>query len=177
VIDLFCERFGIGGAVRDAARGAYDDVRDLRYDAQTEVKANVLAAFLEEGVDESDFGGSTGYGYDDAARDRYEGLLARIFGCERALARLSFVSGTHAIVAALAACVPPGKTLLSITGRPYDTLRNAIAQAPYNLVQGGIVYKEVDWLTGLDKLGHASIPQHDKNEGGRCILHRPLHVR
>ncbi len=113
MIELFCERFGIGGAVRDAARAAYDRVRDLRYDAQVQVKANVLAAFLDEGVDESDFAGSTGYGYDDAARDRYEGLLARVFGCERALARLSFVSGTHAIVAALAACVPPGKTLLS----------------------------------------------------------------
>jgi cystathionine beta-lyase family protein involved in aluminum resistance len=144
LIDVLCDRFGIDGGVRDAARAAYDRVREFRYDAQTQVKGNVLAAFLEEGVDESDFAGSTGYGYDDAARDRYEALLARIFGCDRALARLSFVSGTHAIVTALAACVPPGKMLLSITGRPYDTLRNAITQAPHNLVESGITYKEVD---------------------------------
>ncbi|HET9097142.1 MAG TPA: methionine gamma-lyase family protein, partial [Candidatus Baltobacteraceae bacterium] len=143
VIDLLCDRFGVGGAVRDAALRAYERTRDIRYDAQAQVKANVLAAFLDEGVDESDLAGSTGYGYDDAARERYEALLARVFGCERVLARLSFVSGTHAIVAALAACVPYGKTLLSITGRPYDTLRNAIAQAPHNLVEGGIAYREV----------------------------------
>jgi cystathionine beta-lyase family protein involved in aluminum resistance len=80
-----------------------------------------------------------------------------VFGCERVLARLSFVSGTHAIVAALAACVPAGKTLLSITGRPYDTLRNAIAQAPYNLVEGGIHYREV----ALRQAQGRSIPHDD----------------
>jgi len=157
MIDLLCERFGIGDAVRDAALRAYERVRDIRYDAQARVKTNVLAAFLDEGVDESDLAGSTGYGYDDAARERYEALLARIFGVERALARLSFVSGTHAIVAALAACVPAGKTLLSITGRPYDTLRNAITQAPHNLVSGGIGYREV----ALREARGRSIPHDD----------------
>jgi cystathionine beta-lyase family protein involved in aluminum resistance len=141
-VELLCERFGIEGAVRDAALAAYERVRDLRYDAQTQVKANIFAAFLEEGVAEHDLGGSTGYGYDDAARERYESLLARIFGAERALARLSFVSGTHAIVAALAACVPVGKTLLSITGRPYDTLRNAITSARFSLCSEGREYRE-----------------------------------
>lgn len=143
MIELFCDRFGIGDAVREAALRAANRVKDVRYAPQSVVKANVFTAFLEEGVAEHDFAGSTGYGYDDAARERYESLLARIFGVDRALARLSFVSGTHAIVTALAACVPVGKTLLSITGRPYDTLRNAIAQAPYNLVDGGIGYREV----------------------------------
>lgn len=143
MIEILCKRFGIEGAVRDAALRAETRVSDVRYSAQLAVKANVMAAFLEEGVAEHDFAGSTGYGYDDAARERYESLLARIFGVERALARLSFVSGTHAIVAALAACVPAGKTLLSITGRPYDTLRNAIAQAPYSLVSQGVSYREV----------------------------------
>ena len=155
MIDLLCKRFGIGDAVRDAALRAYERVRDIRYDAQARVKANVLAAFFGEGVDESDLAGSTGYGYDDAARERYEALLARVFGCERALARLSFVSGTHAIVAALAACVPAGKTLLSITGRPYDTLRNAITQAPHNLVASGIGYREVALRQAQDDEGAA----------------------
>lgn len=142
MIDVFCDRFAIGDTVRAAALRAHARVKDVQYEPQAQVKANVLAAFLEEGVAEHDFAGSTGYGYDDAARERYESLLARIFGVERALARLSFVSGTHAIVTALAACVPPGKTLLSVTGRPYDTLRNAIAQAPHNLVASGIAYRE-----------------------------------
>ena len=133
----------IAGPVRSAALLAYDRVREIRYPAQEAVKANVLRAFLDEGIAESDLAGSTGYGYDDAARERYESLLARVFGAERALARLSIVSGTHAIVTALAACVPPGKTLLSVAGRPYDTLRNAICTALHSLVEQGIVYDEI----------------------------------
>ena len=162
MIEVFCERFGIGDAVRGAALRASDRVSSVRYDAQSQVKANIFAAFLEEGVAEHDLAGSTGYGYDDAARERYESLLARIFGAERVLARLSFVSGTHAIVAALAACVPAGKTLLSITGRPYDTLRNAITQAPHNLVEEGRGYREVEFPNPSPSMPQGpSIPQDD----------------
>jgi cystathionine beta-lyase family protein involved in aluminum resistance len=107
------------------------------------VKMRVIAAFLAEGISESDLWGSTGYGYDDAARDRYESLLARYFRAEKVLARLSIVSGTHAIVAALDALTRPGETLLCANGAPYDTLAFAIAQAPYSLVARGIVYVEV----------------------------------
>lgn len=153
IVDLLCDRFGIGPAVRDAASRAYASVRDVTYAAQAETKAAVMAAFLAEGVNESDFAPSTGYGYDDPGRAKYEALLARIFGTQRALARLSLVSGTHAIMTAIAACVPPGKTLLSITGKPYDTLRNAIVDAPHALARSGIAYAEI----ALD--------------GARCDLH------
>jgi len=165
MIDLLCDRFGIGEPVRSAAKRAHDRTRELLYDAQVQVKANVLAAFLAEGVDESDLSGSTGYGYDDAPRARYESLLARIFGCERALARLSFVSGTHAIVTALAAIVPPGKTLLSITGPPYDTLRNAILQAPHNLVESGMRYSELPLLTRHPEPVEGRQARHDECVG------------
>ena len=139
-----CARYGVEGRVREAALRAEAGVAGLTYPAQRAVKSNVLAAFLEEGVSENDLAGSTGYGYDDAGRARYESLLARVLGAERALARLSIVSGTHAIVTAVAACVPHGKTLLSATGRPYDTLRNAICDAPFALAQSaGIGYREV----------------------------------
>jgi cystathionine beta-lyase family protein involved in aluminum resistance len=148
VIELLCERFAIGGAVRDAALRAQARCANLDYPAQREVKTNVMRAFLDEGLAESDLAGSTGYGYDDAARAGYESLLARIFGAERALARLSIVSGTHAIVTSLAACVEPGKTLVSISGRPYDTLRNAICDAPHSLVSQGVGYREIDLTPG-----------------------------
>jgi cystathionine beta-lyase family protein involved in aluminum resistance len=144
MIELLCDRFDIAGTVRDAALRAQTRCTGIDYPAQREVKANVMRAFLDEGMAESDLSGSTGYGYDDAARAGYESLLARIFGAERALARLSIVSGTHAIVTSLAACVEPGKTLVSISGRPYDTLRNAICDAPHSLVSQGIAYREVD---------------------------------
>lgn len=149
VIEALCDRFEIGGRVREAAVRARERTRDLAYDAQQIARANVLHAFVEEGVAESDFAGSSGYGYDDAARARYESLLARIFGTERALARLSIVSGTHAIAATLSACVPHGKTLLAVTGTPYDTLRNAICDHPHSLVRaGGIVYRQTELRDG-----------------------------
>ncbi len=144
MIDLLCKSFAIDGSVREAGLRAWERVRDVRYDAQAAVKATVLRAFLDQGIAESDFAGSSGYGYDDAARAAYEGLLARVFGAERVLARLSIVSGTHAIVTALAACVAHGKTLLSASGRPYDTLRNAICDAEHALVKTqNIGYREV----------------------------------
>jgi cystathionine beta-lyase family protein involved in aluminum resistance len=39
--------------------------------------------------------------------------------------------------------VPPGSRLISVTGRPYDTLRNAICDAEYSLVSQGIRYEEI----------------------------------
>jgi len=109
----------------------------------TAVRARVLRAFLDEGIAESDLAGTTGYGYDDAARERYESLLARVFRAERVLARLSIVSGTHAIVAGLDALVAPGETLLAANGAPYDTLRHAIATAPHALAARGVRYAEI----------------------------------
>jgi cystathionine beta-lyase family protein involved in aluminum resistance len=162
MIDLLCERFAIEGTLRAAARRAYDRTCELRYDAQARVKLNVMQAFLDEGVAESDFAGSTGYGYDDAARARYESLLARVFGTEGALARLSIVSGTHAIVTSLAACVPAGRALVSITGRPYDTLRNAIVEHPLALATEGVVYRELALAGGaLDREGIARELERD----------------
>jgi cystathionine beta-lyase family protein involved in aluminum resistance len=144
MIERLLASFELDARVVAAARAA--EPRLLAFDraARAPVRAKVIEAFLAEGIAESDLAGTTGYGYDDPARERYESLLARIFGAERALARLSLVSGTHAIVTSLAACVAPGETLLAAAGRPYDTLRYAIADAPYSLVQSGIRYEEVE---------------------------------
>jgi cystathionine beta-lyase family protein involved in aluminum resistance len=133
----------VSAAVRKAAETALprlveDDPR------RRAVRMRVLEAFLAEGIAESDLAGSTGYGYDDAARDRYESLLARVFRAERVLARLSIVSGTHAIVASLDGLLAPGGLLLCANGAPYDTLRYALVDAPYSLVARGVRYAEVE---------------------------------
>ncbi len=142
MIEAILGDYDIDGAVRAAAERAA--VHLTRIDARrTRVKMRVLAAFLDEGIAESDLAGSTGYGYDDAARDRYESLLARYFRAERVLARLSIVSGTHAIVAALDALTGPGQVLLCANGAPYDTLAFAITSAPYSLAAHGVVYADV----------------------------------
>ncbi|MGA9017771.1 MAG: methionine gamma-lyase family protein, partial [Candidatus Cybelea sp.] len=76
MIAELCERFGITGRVKEAALEAQRRTATLTYDAQQCVQRKVLAAFIDEGIDESDLAGTTGYGYDDAARARYEALLA-----------------------------------------------------------------------------------------------------
>jgi cystathionine beta-lyase family protein involved in aluminum resistance len=143
---VIAELLGCAEVDPAVARAAHEAVRHAPVRANDEnvrVRANVLRAFLDEGLTESDLTGTLGYGYDDAARERYESLLARVFGVERVLARLSLVSGTHVIVTALDACLPPGGRLVSATGPPYDTLRNAIVTAPRSLVERGIRYDEV----------------------------------
>jgi cystathionine beta-lyase family protein involved in aluminum resistance len=160
MIELLCETFDIDARVRVAAKRAYERTRALNYPVQEEVKARVLRAFYDEGINDSDLAGTTGYGYDDAARERYESLLSRVLGAERTLARLSIVSGTHAIVAALAACVAPGARLIAAAGRPYDTLRNAICDAEHSLVAQGVRYEEIalreDGSADLDAIAAAA---------------------
>jgi cystathionine beta-lyase family protein involved in aluminum resistance len=143
VIDALRAGFTLDPRVQAAGERAapWLERRDPR---AARVRARVLRAFLDEGIAESDLAGTTGYGYDDAARARYESLLARLFRAERVLARLSIVSGTHAIVAGLDALVPSGATLLAANGAPYDTLRHAIAGAPHALVTRGLRYAEVE---------------------------------
>jgi cystathionine beta-lyase family protein involved in aluminum resistance len=157
MIDELLADIEIDPRVRSAARRAehWLDHRDPRTVA---VRARVLRAFFDEGLAESDLAGTTGYGYDDAARERYESLLARVLRAERVLARLSIVSGTHAIVAGLDALVPPGATLLAANGAPYDTLRNAIATAPHALVTRGMHYVEVPRGTDGDT-DHAALAE------------------
>ena len=60
----------------------------------------VLAAFIHNGVSESHFAGSTGYGYDDRGRETLEAVMAEITGSEDALMRHNFVSGTHTLTTA-----------------------------------------------------------------------------
>jgi cystathionine beta-lyase family protein involved in aluminum resistance len=139
-----CDRLGAPPAVRAAAERAAAKTQNVRYEPQRAVAGEVLNAFFEQGIADSDLTGTLGYGYDDTARATYEALLARIFGTERALARLSIVSGTHAIVATLAACASSGDGILAVTGRPYDTLRNSICDDAQSLVARGRHYREVE---------------------------------
>ena len=143
MIAAVASRLGVAPAVAHAAQRAWERAQTFSYPAQAFNKFRIVEAFMARGLSESDLAGSTGYGYDDAAREQYEALLCDVFGAQATLARLSIVSGTHAIAVALAACVAPGKVLLSATGRPYDTLRNVIVDAPFSLRSQGLHYREV----------------------------------
>jgi cystathionine beta-lyase family protein involved in aluminum resistance len=82
----------------------------------------ILEAFREARVSDFHLKGSTGYGYGDAGRDALEEVYARVFGAEKALVRSQIVSGTHAIALCLYGVLRPGDELLSVQGKPYDTL-------------------------------------------------------
>lgn len=136
-------RFPVGARVTAAAHRAEARLAALPPRGDADAAARVQRAFADEGPGSDELAGTLGYGYGDPARARYEGLLARIFGAEAAFARLSFVSGTHAIVTALAACAPPGGRIVAATGRPYDTLASALSLAPRALTTRGIGYVEI----------------------------------
>ncbi len=82
----------------------------------------VLSAFIRCGVSESYFAGSTGYGYDDRGREILERVMAECMGAEDSLMRHNFMSGTHTLTVALFGMLRPGDTVISVTGRPYDTI-------------------------------------------------------
>ena len=106
----------------------------------------VLDSFIENNICESDLNGTTGYGYNDTGRDKIEGVYASIFKAEASLVRSQFISGTHAISTCLFALLRPGDTLLSISGKPYDTLDSVIGfnDNPSSLKSYNVKYKQID---------------------------------
>lgn len=86
----------------------------------------VLDAFKNENLSESDFNTTNGYGYNDTGRDKIERIFASVLGAEDALVRTQLISGTHALTVTLFALLRPGDRLLSINGKPYDTLDEVI---------------------------------------------------
>lgn len=108
----------------------------------------VLQAFQVNHVTEDCFHMTTGYGYNDLGRDVIEKVYSTIFESEDSLVRSQFISGTHALSTALFACLRPGDTMLSITGRPYDTLEEVIGirDNPSSLKSFGIHYQEIELI-------------------------------
>lgn len=106
----------------------------------------VMASFYECNVTEACFNSTTGYGYGDLGRDTLEKIYAHIFKSEDALVRTQLISGTHALSTALFGMLRPGDALLSITGRPYDTLASVIGinDNPSSLKAFNINYDEID---------------------------------
>ena len=89
----------------------------------------VMQAFNSHSVMESDFTGTTGYGYDDTGRDKLEDIYRDVFEAEDALVRAQIISGTHAISLSLLSLLNRGDELLYITGWPYDTLEKVIGES------------------------------------------------
>lgn len=106
----------------------------------------VLKAFKDNNVNESDFAGTNGYGYDDAGRDKIEAVFAEVLGGEDALVRPQLISGTHALTVCFFGLLRPGDMLLSINGKPYDTLDEVIGirENPSSLKAFKVNYNQID---------------------------------
>lgn len=121
--------------------------------------AKVLKAFSDNRVSEPCFYGSTGYGYGDIGRETIDKVFAQVLGAEDALVRSNFVSGTHALSVALFGILRTGDKMISITGKPYDTLEEVIGLAGEkgngSLMDFGVEYGQVDLLEG-------GIPDYEK---------------
>lgn len=108
----------------------------------------VLTAFRKNKVSETDFNQTTGYGYNDLGRETIEKIYSEIFKSEDALVRNQFISGSHALSTTLFALLRPNDTLLSITGKPYDTLDEVIGikENKSSLKSYNINYKQIDLI-------------------------------
>ena len=127
----------------------------------------VLDAMRECKVSEAHFNTTSGYAYDDIGRSKLEELYAKIFGAERALVRTQFVSGTHALATVLFGILRPGDELVSLTGKPYDTMQTVIGYdnpSPGSLKEFGVLYNELPMIDGkVDMAGIKSvITEHTK---------------
>ena len=144
--------FSIDPYILNAARQAEATCAGAfaRIDQNAEYNAaKVLSAFIKNGVSETHFAGSTGYGYGDRGREVLDAVLAQIFGTEDALIRHNFVSGTHAITTALFGVLRPGDKIVALTGLPYDTLQpvlGIVEGGSGSLKEFGVHYEQLDLL-------------------------------
>lgn len=108
--------------------------------------STILKAFQDYHLAEMHFGQTTGYGYGDIGRDTIEGIFAQVLHAEDSLVRSQFISGTHALTVTLFGLLRPGDILLSVCGKPYDTLDEVIGitENDSSLKAFGVEYKQVD---------------------------------
>lgn len=110
----------------------------------------VLNAFKKYKISEAHLNGTTGYGYGDLGREAIENIFADIFKAEDAIVRSQLMSGTHTISTTLFGILRPGDTVLSINGKPYDTLDEVIGLVdnPSSLKAFGVKYEQIEMKDG-----------------------------
>ena len=119
-----------------------------KIDAQ--VKQNlqkVLAAYQENRVGVQHFSSVSGYCHESLVRATFYQVFAQIMKAEIAIVRVQFVSGTHAIACCLYGVLRPGDEMLSVAGKPYDTLEEVIGLRGKNqgsLKELNIGYRQLD---------------------------------
>lgn len=129
----------------------------------------VLSSFHKNEITESCFNATTGYGYNDVGRDGIEAVFRDVLGAEKALVRSQFISGSHALNVCFFALLRPGDLLLSISGKPYDTLDQVIGleENPSSLMSFGVEYDQIDLVN--DDFDYEKIKNYLQNHKVKVI--------
>ena len=145
------KKMGISKEVLEFSNKILDELKE-RFDRIDDVseynQMKVLHAMQKNQVSEMHLETSSGYGYTDLGRDTLEAVYADVFHTEDALVRTQIACGTHALNIALSGNLRPGDELLSVSGKPYDTLEEVIGIRPSrgSLAEYGVTYNQVDLL-------------------------------
>lgn len=143
------KEFGIEKEIIKLSEKVENDLKSIFNETDKIAEFNslkVLMAFQKYNLSEMHFNATTGYGYGDIGRDTIEKIFADIFRAEDSLVRTQFISGTHALSTALFGILRPGDTLLSISGKPYDTLDEVIGieKNDSSLISYGVKYEQIE---------------------------------
>ena len=162
------KEFGIKEEVINLAEKVTKDIKPIFEKIDNDCEKNslkVLSAFNKYNISDMHFGSTTGYGYGDVGRDTIEKVFAEVLGAEDSLVRGQFISGTHALTVALFAFLRPNDIMLSITGKPYDTLDEVIGivDNKSSLKSYGVKYEQID-LVNDDFDYQAIINRVSKND-------------
>ena len=133
----------------------------------------VMAAFRDHRVSDAMFAPTTGYGYDDRGRDTLDAIWADVFGTEAAIVRHNIVNGTHALSIGLFGLLRPGDVMLSVTGKPYDTLAEVIGMdgktGDGSLADFGVEYRQTE-MTSDGKIDLAALDAAMAELGARVKM-------
>ena len=129
----------------------------------------VLTAFHKNKVNESCFNSTTGYGYNDLGRETIENVFKDILGADDCLVRNQFISGSHALNVCFQALLRPSDLLLSISGKPYDTMDEVIGikDNPSSLKSYGVKYDQIELVN--DDFDYEKIEEYIKNNKVKVV--------
>ena len=138
------ETFDLSNQVMDDIKDKFEEIKQIREYNQYKV----LKAMQEAHLSDNHFNWTTGYGYNDVGREKIEEIYSNVFKSEDAIVRPIIVNGTHALTLCLQGILRPNDEILSVTGKPYDTLEGVIGirQEKGSLKEFGVAYDQVDLL-------------------------------
>ena len=145
------EQFGIDEKIVKLMKKSEEELKSIYNNIDELCEYNslkVLKALQDNNISDMHFGTTTGYGYGDIGRDTIEKVFAQVLDAEDCLLRNQFISGSHALTVALFAFLRPGDVMLSICGKPYDTLDEVIGivDNPSSLKSFNVKYEQIDLI-------------------------------